>query len=312
MSTYPPDGPLDPATPIFDEAIAATGTAGVEFDTGSDSKIDQVKGQATQTAGQAKDTVQRTAADAQEQVAGVAGTAKDAGAQVASTTKEQAQRVVGDTIGQARELYGQATTELSSQASKQQDRLSKGLRTFGQDLEKMGSGQQVDSGPASELVQNLAQRAHGVADWLEARSPEDVLSDVRRYAARRPGVFIALAAVSGVVAARLTKALVADSKSDTGSSRERTATSGSSYVGGSAYVGGYGSEYTTGAIPEGDVVVPETAAYPETTEYPAYGTRSRGAEPAAVVEEYDVETEFGTQLRPADGYGTGSEFGGVR
>ena len=67
-------------------------------------------------------------------------------------------------MSQARELVGQATTELSSKASKQQGRLSQGLRTFGQDLEKMGSGQQVDSGPASELVQNLAQRAHRVAD----------------------------------------------------------------------------------------------------------------------------------------------------
>jgi hypothetical protein len=312
MSTYPPDGPLDPATPIFDEAVAATGTAGAEFDTRSDSKSDQVKGQARQTAGQAKDTVQRTAADAKDQAADVADTAKDAGAQVASTTKEQAQRVVGDTVSQARELYGQATTELSSQASKQQDRLSQGLRTFGQDLEKMGSGQRVDSGPASELVQNLAQRAHRVAEWLESRSPDDVLYDVRQYAARRPGVFIALAAVSGVVAARLTKALVADSKSDTGSAGRRGATGGSSYVGGSAYVGGYGSEYTTGAIAEGDVVVPETAGYPETTEYPAYGTRYAGAEPAAVVEEYDVESEFGTEARPANEYGTGSEFGGSR
>ena len=134
---------------------------------------------------------------------------------------------------------------------------------------------------------------------------------MRQYAARRPGVFIALAAVSGVVAARLTKALVADAKSDTGASGRGGATSGSSYVGGSAYVGGYGSEYTTGAISDGDAIVPET------TEYPAYGTRYTGAqytgaEPVAVVEEYDVESEFGTQARPANEYGTGSEFGGAR
>ncbi|HEV7622890.1 MAG TPA: hypothetical protein VGO26_02055 [Amnibacterium sp.] len=309
MSTYPPDGPLDPATPIYDEAVAAGGTTGAEFGTGSDSRTDQVKDQAKQTAGEAKDTVQRTAADAKDQVADVAGTAKDAGAQVASTTKEQAQRVVGDTVSQARELVGQATTELSSQAAKQQDRLSQGLRTFGSDLEKMGSGQQVDSGPASELVQNLAQRAHRVAEWLESRSPEAVLDDVRQYAARRPGVFIALAAVSGVVAARLTKALVAESKSGSGSSSNgyRGAVGGSSYAGGSPYVGGYGSEYATGAIADGGAVVPET------TEYPAYGAGYVAAEPAAVVvEEYDVETEFGTEARPADGYGTGSRFGGTR
>lgn len=300
MSTYPPDGPLDPATPIFDEAVAATGsTATTGTGTGSASKTEQVKGQAKQTAGQAKDTVQHTAADAKDQVADVAGTAKDAGAQVASTTKEQAQRVVGDTVSQARELYGQARTELSSQAAKQQDRLSHGLRTFGQDLEKMGSGQQVDSGPASELVQNLAQRAHRVAEWLESRSPEDVLHDVRQYAARRPGVFIALAAVTGVVAARLTKALTADATSGAESTAGYRGA-----VGGSAYQGGYGSEYTTGVIPEGDVIVPAGA------EYPAYGTQY--AEPTAVVvEEYDVD-EYGTETRLANPYGTGSEFGGTR
>ncbi|MCU1474959.1 hypothetical protein [Amnibacterium sp.] len=306
MSTYPPDGPLDPATPIFDEAVAVTGTTGAGFgtayETGPDSKTGQVKDQAKQTAGQAKETVQRTAADAKDQAADVAATAKDAGAQVASTTKEQAQRVVGDTVDQARQLYGQATTELSSQASKQQDRLGQGLRTFGSDLEKMGSGQQVDSGPASELVQNLAQRAHRVAEWLESRSPEEVLYDVRQYAARRPGVFIALAAVSGVVAARLTKALVADSKADSGPTTGYGA-------GGSSYVGGYGSEYTTGAIVDGGAVVPETTgAYG--TEYVAGETYVAGD--TAVVDEVDVVTEYGTEARPANEYGTGSGFGGTR
>ena len=212
MSNYPPDEPVYPATPIYDEAVAVTPVPPLEQG-GSDSKASQAADQAKQTAGQAKDTVKQTAGDVKDQAAGVASTAKDAGAQVASTTKDEAQRVVADTVTQAKQLYGQATTELSSQAGKQQDRLTQTIRTFGEDLTRLGNGERVDSGPAAELIQNLAGRAHTAAQWLESRSPEDVLYEVRQLAARRPGLFIGLAAVTGVVAARLTKALTANAAS---------------------------------------------------------------------------------------------------
>jgi hypothetical protein len=96
-------------------------------------------------------------------------------------------------------------------------------------------------------VQNLSQRAHRVADWLEARSPEEVLDEVRQYAARRPGLFIAIAAGAGVVAARLTKALVADAKSNQAGGTSTVATGYQSRIGyadtSSTYVGGTGDTY---------------------------------------------------------------------
>ena len=92
----------------------------------------------------------------------------------------------------------------------------------------MGQGQQPESGLASELVQNLESRARSIGDWLEQRSPEDVLDEVKQFAARRPGLFIALAAGTGIVAARLTKALVAEAKDDaaTGGSTPSTPAAG--------------------------------------------------------------------------------------
>lgn len=316
MSNYPPDEPVYPATPIYDEAIATTPTT---FDQqgGSDSKASQAADQAKQTAGQAADTVKQTAGDAKEQAAQVASTAKDAGADVASTTKQagaqvagtakgEAQRVVADTVSQARDLYGQATTELSSQAGKQQDRLTQTIRTFGQDLDKIGRGESVDSGPAVELVQNLAGRAHRAAEWLESRSPEDVLYEVRQLAARRPGLFIGLAAVTGVVAARLTKALRAEAGSGSGSSRGLT--SGSS-VGGSAYVGGDG--YAGGTYVGG---VGETAIIPEPvgTEYATggqYTGAGYGTPYGAGATDPAVDAEYGTEYAPENEYGTGTEPG---
>jgi hypothetical protein len=275
MSNYPPDEPVYPATPIYEETVVTT-TGSTSGTSGSDSKASQAADQAKQTASQAKDTVKQTASDVKGEAANVAATAKDAGGDVASTTVEQAQRVAADTVGQAKELFGQATTELSSQASKQQDRLTQTIRTFGQDLSKMGSGQKVESGPAAELMQNLAGRAQSVADWFESRSPEEVLYDVRQFAARRPGLFIGLAAIAGVVASRVTKALVADAKPDVNGAR------------GSLYTGA-DSTYVT-EVQERTYVVPE----------PAYGEY-------VVPDATDVE--YGTGLAPENEFGTGREFG---
>ena len=276
MSNYPPDEPVYPATPIYEETVVTT-TGSAPGATGSDSKSSQAADQAKQTAGQAKDTVKQTAADVKDEAAGVASTAKDAGSQVASTTVEQAQRVASETIGQAKDLFGQATTELSSQAWKQQQRLTGTIRTFGQDLSKMGSGQKVESGPAAELMQNLAGRAQSVADWFESRSPDEVLYDVRQFAARRPGLFIGLAAVAGVVASRVTKALVAEAKSDQGLGSQ-----------GSAYTG-LDSTYVT-EVQERTYVVPEPA-------YGEYGTQDT------------TDAGYGTGIVPENEFGTGREFG---
>ena len=222
MSSYPTDDSVHPTTPLFDETVTSTAVyvdlSDADFDPdASDSKADAAKqaaGQAkdtvTDTAAQAKDTVQETADHAKDQAKQVGAAAADAGQRVASTTKEQAGKVAADAVGQARELYGQATDELSTQAAKQQKNAAATLRTFGDDLSSMH--EQAGGGLAAELVHTLSQRATSIAGWLEDREPGEVLDEVKQFAARRPGFFIGLAAVAGVVAARATKALVADAK----------------------------------------------------------------------------------------------------
>lgn len=231
MSSYSTNDPLATPTPIFDETVQTTAVHVSADDAQTASKTEQAKDQAKQTAEQAKQTAQETADVAKEQAGQVADTAKEAGRKVAGTTKEQASRVATDALGQARDLYGQATEQLSGQAAQQQTRAASTLHAFGEDLSNMGRAQ--ESGLAAELVQNLSKRATGAATWLENREPADVLDEVKQFAARRPGLFIALAATAGVVGARLTKALVAEAKSDdaapteaTGSSRGGSGTTG--------------------------------------------------------------------------------------
>ena len=208
------DGSLPPTTPIYDETIEATAVRVAPYSDDEPSTGDRAKQQARDTAGQAKDTAKETAGVAKEQAGQVAGTAKDAGARVAGTTKDQASRVASDAVGQAKQLYGQATDQLSDQAGKQQTAAASSLRTLSSDLQSLQRGEGGGDGLAGELVDAIATRANRLGEWLEQREPAEVLHEVRQFAARRPGLFIALAAATGIVAARATKALTADAKPD--------------------------------------------------------------------------------------------------
>ncbi|WP_375388793.1 hypothetical protein [uncultured Amnibacterium sp.] len=207
MSITPPEDGTPGTTPLYDETIAAPPYEELRVPGGIDdgahddpSAKDQAKERAKQTAGTAKDAA-----------AGVASGAKDAAGSVAATGKEQAGKVAKDALGQARDLYGQATEQLSEQAGTQQQKAAGTLHTFADDLAGMRGDQQ---GLAAELLENVGDRAKGVAQWLEDREPGEVLAEVKRFAANRPWVFIGLAAGAGLLAGRLTKALVAEAKDD--------------------------------------------------------------------------------------------------
>ncbi|GAA4343744.1 hypothetical protein [Microbacterium rhizosphaerae] len=145
---------------------------------------------------------------AKEQASRVADSAVDAGKDVMGVAKSEAGNVVEEAKYQARDLLHQAQDELRQQASHQQTRLSQGLRSVGDDLHRMASASDT-KGVASDLVRQAARRTHSAASWLAARDPEGVLRELKSYARRRPGVFIAGAIVAGAVVGRLTRALAA-------------------------------------------------------------------------------------------------------
>jgi len=158
---------------------------------------------------------------AKEQVGQVGRTAADAGGSVAQTTRDQAQNVVGEAKQQARDLVGEARLQVQDQAGMQKSRAVQGLRALGGELDEMAM-QGGQSGLATEVARQAAQRAHYLADHLDRYEPTDLLEQVRSYARRRPVVFLAGAALAGVVAGRLTRNLA----SDNGSSGQHTLTGG--------------------------------------------------------------------------------------
>ncbi|MCS5735221.1 hypothetical protein [Herbiconiux daphne] len=226
------------------------------------------------------DTAKQEAADlkdtAAEQVGNVAGTAKEEAGNVAREAKSQ-----------AKDLYLQSQQQLKEQAGVQQQRVASGLRSLGDELGEMASSSE-NSGLASDLVRQVSERAGSAASWLDARDPGSLLAEVKSYARRKPGTFIAVAAVAGVVAGRLTRAL-AGSAADEKQAAEAASASGTPAA--SAPV------VTAPVVPVPDPAADGVADAPFTGA-PAYsGT-------AGVVDDTPLYTErvasFGDDL-PADG-----------
>ena len=145
---------------------------------------------------------------AKEQAAEVADTAKQAGAQVAGTVKEQAGQVTAEAKNQAKQLLAQAQSELSEQAAGTQQRVSEGLRALADELSGMARNSEQD-GVATDLARQAADRARTAAGWLADRDPGSLLDEVRTFARRKPGTYLALALGAGVLAGRLTRGLTA-------------------------------------------------------------------------------------------------------
>jgi len=165
-----------------------------------------------------------TTAVAKDQATQVAATAKQAGAQVAGSVQEQAGKVTAEAGRQARDLLSQAQSELNEQAAATRQRACEGLHALADELSAMVRASDQD-GPATDLARQAADRAHQAAGWLADRDPGSLLNEVRSFARRRPGAYLAIALGAGVLAGRLTRGLTASSDEDGADVRPTAATS---------------------------------------------------------------------------------------
>ena len=149
----------------------------------------------------ARSHTQEATQDAKARATEVGSHAQDAAHDVTQTAVDQAHEVKDETVRQARNLASDATQQLSSQASEQTQRISANLRDLGEELRQMADA--GTGGTATELAHQASERAHQAAGYLEGREPGDILDDLRSMARRRPGAFLAGAAVLGLVAGRV-------------------------------------------------------------------------------------------------------------
>jgi hypothetical protein len=88
--------------------------------------------------------------------------------------------------------------------SAQQRKAVDQLRTVAGGLHE-AAGKHIEPGPAADQARQIADRLSAAASWLDDREPGDLLEEVRAQARRRPGLFLAGAAVAGLAIGRLTR-----------------------------------------------------------------------------------------------------------
>jgi hypothetical protein len=189
-----------PGTPYVETGYVgtvATESASSESSSGSQSNTGDAKGRVKDVAGTAKGEASQ-----------VADTAVRSGKEVAETAKTEARKVAAETKQQAASLLDTVRGEVGQQAGTQQQRIAEAVRNLSTELDGMAAGSD-GSGPLTDLARQASRKGGEVAEWLQNKEPSDVLDSVRSYARRRPGTFLVLCGLAGVVAGRLTRSTVA-------------------------------------------------------------------------------------------------------
>ena len=175
--------PVPPATPAAAKNAAKRETSRVK----------------STAAGQAKQ-VKGTAAS---QTKVVARTANQDARELAGTVRAQADQVKGELAGQAREMLAETRGQLQDQADMQANRLARALFQVGTQAVALSDGRPEQAGPLVDYAEQAATWLASVAGETEERGLEGLATDVVDFARRRPGLFLAGAAVLGLGVGRL-------------------------------------------------------------------------------------------------------------
>lgn len=177
-----------------------------------------VSDDAKQVASHAGDRAQDVAGTVKDEAGAVTQTAMSAGGDVVDTVKEQAGTVLDEARLQTRRLMDEGMDQVRTQAEEGQNQLAQVVRSMTGELDSMVDGTN-EQGPMVSLVDNARGYGHQIASWLEDNNSDELLTSVRRFAARKPWTFLAAAAGVGFVGARLVRGL-AENQADQQERRE--------------------------------------------------------------------------------------------
>ena len=133
----------------------------------------------------------------------VARTAGQDVRELAGTVRSQADQVKGELAGQARELLEETRGQLQSQADQQAFRVARALFQVGGQAVALADGRPDQAGPLADYAEQAATWLDRCASHIEDRGIEGLATDVVDFARRRPGMFLAGAAVVGFGVGRL-------------------------------------------------------------------------------------------------------------
>ncbi len=191
--------------PTGTAASGSGGGAGTAEQAGR--RASAVAGSAAEKAADVKDAALAKAADVKD-------VAVERGGDVAAVAKDELARLASDARSQVQSLWSDASEQLRGQAASGQKQAADLLHSLAGELGEMASKSE-NGGPITALAKQAAARGGELSHWLANSEPADVLTELRRFARRRPFVFLAGAALAGVVVGRLGRGLMAANESDT-------------------------------------------------------------------------------------------------
>lgn len=228
------------------------------------------------------DSVKGPAADVQH-------TAAEKGRDVVDTAKGEAGELVHEAKAQGRRLLDDSVGELRTQAGSVQNRLADTVQSLTDELRAMASAPDAN-GPVADLARTGEQYGDRAAAWLRDNDVDQALSGVRRYAARNPWTFMAVAAGAGLLVGRLARGLKDASSDNEGRALGRGAYPVDREVGlygeGERYGDpqlSQGQGYVVGDTLHGAGGVESTDGHPGGND-PAFGAPTASGDPYAVPE----------------------------
>ena len=175
---------------------------------------------AASAVGQAADAARDVAGRAAEQAGEVKDVAVERGADVAAVAKDELAQLTGEARDHVQRLWSQASEQVRQQADTGRQQLADLLHSIAGELGEMASKSTQD-GPVTALAKQAAARCGELSHRLANSEPADLVSELRRFARRRPFAFLGGAALAGIVVGRLSRSLM-DSSGDVGTGAQTT------------------------------------------------------------------------------------------
>ncbi|MFN8040153.1 MAG: hypothetical protein U0Q07_13160 [Acidimicrobiales bacterium] len=138
-----------------------------------------------------------------ERAAGAVDQATSAVGATAATARDELDAVASEASQHAEQLVREARREVADEADRQVRRAAGNLHTVADDVTALAEGRPREGAAATTLARRGGEQLDRIATRLEHGGSQVLLSDVRRFARRRPGVFLVGALGAGFVVGRM-------------------------------------------------------------------------------------------------------------
>jgi hypothetical protein len=141
-------------------------------------------------------------ATATERATAVKDRAAEQAGQVTATVKSQAAGLAEEAAQQGRVVVERAREQMLAQGRERAGEAARSLHGLTDELEALADGRPGDAPRVAGYVRSVAGRTGDVANRLETDGLDGLLTDVTRFARRRPAVFLLAAGAAGFVVGR--------------------------------------------------------------------------------------------------------------